>query len=114
MSLPRLLAALADSSRRHAILVMLAGLLLAALCCGAAALRLGVSTDTDELFASSLPWRQRELAMNQAFPQFKDLLVAVIDGSTPEDAEQTATDLARALAPDTTHFLDVRRPDASP
>ena len=114
MSLARLLAAFADAARRHAAVVLLAGLLLAGLCGWAATQRLGVSTDTDQLFAESLPWRQRELAYVRIFPQFQDLLVAVIDGVTPEDAEQTAIDLARVLAPDRAHFADVRRPDASP
>ncbi len=114
MSLTRLLAVLSHASRRHAALVSLLGLGLAVLCCLIASRRLGVSTDTDQLFAQSLPWRQQELAFNRDFPQFHDLLVAVVDGSTPEDAEQTAADLARVLASDSAHFTSVRRPDASP
>jgi hopanoid biosynthesis associated RND transporter like protein HpnN len=114
MMLQRLLASLVDAARRRAGLVLLASLILAGACCWLAATRLGVSTNTDELFAANLPWRQREAAMDRDFPQFNDLLVAVVDGSTPEIAEQTATSLQAALAPDTTHFIDVRRPDASP
>ncbi len=114
MSLTRLLAFLSDMSRRHAALVLFGGVLLGLACGLLSASRLGVSTDTDQLFAESLPWRQRELAFNRDFPQFQDLLVVVVDGATPEDAEQTATDLARELATDTVHFTAVRRPDASP
>ena len=114
MPLPRLLAALVEGSQRRAPLVLAGAVLIAALCCWLAATRLGVTTDTDELFAASLPWRQRELAFARAFPQFKDLLVAVIDADTPEQAEQTAAGLARALAADTAHIRSVRRPDASP
>ena len=54
------------------------------------------------------------MAFNRAFPQFKDLLVAVVDGASPEIAEQTATDLAAALGADRNNFTSVRRPDASP
>ncbi len=114
MPLSRLLAALAEGSRRRAAFVLAGAVLLAALSCWLAATRLGVTTDADELFASSLPWRQRELAFAAAFPQFTDLLVAVVDAATPEQADQTATALAQALAADGTHIRSVRRPDASP
>jgi len=79
-----------------------------------AATRLQVTTDTSGLFSASLPWRQRELELQHAFPQNDDLLVAVIDAVTPEEAEATAEALAAALAADTAHFKEVRRPDASP
>jgi hopanoid biosynthesis associated RND transporter like protein HpnN len=114
MMFPRLLAALSDACRRRAGLVVLAGFGLVLICGWLAATRLGVSTDTDTLFAESLPWRQREIAYDRAFPQFKDLIVVVIDGKTPEIASQTAADLAAALSVDKQHFLSVRRPDSSP
>ena len=47
--------------RRHALSVMLAGLLLAGFSGWFAATHLGVSTDTDLMFADSLPWRQRAM-----------------------------------------------------
>ena len=114
MLLSRLLAALAEGSRRRAIFVLIGAALLAALSGWVTVARLGVTTDTGTLFATSLPWRQREIAFDRAFPQFTDLLVAVIDGATPEQADQTAAELAQALAGDTTHLRSVRRPDASP
>jgi len=114
MFLSRLLAAIVEHSRRRAPLVFSLGLLLAALCGWYASGHLGVSTDTDRLFSASLPWRQREVAFNAAFPQFQDQLVAVIDAEIPEEAEQTAADLAAALQRDPAHFSNVQRPDASP
>jgi len=94
--------------------VFLAGLLLMALSAGYAFERLGVSTDTDLLFSATLPWRQRDIAFNKLFPQFHDLLVVVIDAKEPEEADQTAAELADMLHTDTTHFESVARPDASP
>ena len=84
--LNRLLVGLVDRSRRHAIAVVLAGVLLVAFSAWFASGHLGVSTDTDLMFAQSLPWRQRAIEMNKAFPQFHDLLVAVIDAREPEQA----------------------------
>lgn len=109
-----LLAGLADFSRRNALAVFLAGFVLAGLSAGVASIKLGVSTDTDLMFSASLPWRQQAIAMNRDFPQFHDLLVVVIDARVPEEADETAARLVAALGQDTTHFLSVRRPDASP
>ena len=114
MPLSRLLAALAEGSRCHAARVLAGAALIAALSGWLAVARLGVTTDTDELFAASLPWRQRELAFDRAFPQFNDLLVAVVDAAIPEQAEQTADALAQALSHDTARLRSVRRPDSSP
>ena len=108
--LPRLVLACV----RHARLVFATGLLLGALFAGLAVLRLGVTTDTDTLFAASLPWKQREAELKRLFPDSTDLLVAVIDADTPEAADATAAGLARAMTADTAHFRAVRRPDSSP
>jgi hopanoid biosynthesis associated RND transporter like protein HpnN len=112
--LPRLLGLVVERCRRHAVLVLLIGLVLAGASLWAASQRLGVSTDTDALFARSLPWRQRQLAWDRDFPQFKNLIVAVIDADEPEMADATAAGLAAALRADPAHFRTVTRPDASP
>ena len=112
MSLSRLLVSWVDLCRRHAVIVVLAGLALGALGGLLAATKLGVSTDTDLLFSDRLPWRQRAIEINKLMPQFHDLLVMVVDGKTPEAADATAAELAAAIGKDTTHFRSVRRPDA--
>ncbi len=108
------LVRLVDYSRRHAVAIVLGGILLALLSGAVSSAMLGVSTDTDKMFSERLPWRQRSIAFDRAFPQFQDLIVAVIDGSSPEITDQTAAALAEALATDKAHFTSVRRPDASP
>ena len=112
--LNNLIIGLADFSRRNALAVVLAGALLAAFSGWMAAGHLGVSTDTDLMFAKSLPWRQRAIAFDKDFPQFSDLLVAVVDAQEPEEADATAAELAAKLSTDHARFLSVRRPDASP
>jgi hopanoid biosynthesis associated RND transporter like protein HpnN len=114
MPLPRLLEHHAELCHRHARLVVLASVLVAVLSGFYAAHHLRVSTNTDDLFDASLPWRQRAAMFNRDFPQFNNLLVAVIDAQEPEEADATTADLATALAADHAHFLTVRRPDASP
>jgi uncharacterized protein len=112
--LQRALVRLVDASRRHAWTVVLAGILLAAGSGFYASRHLSVNTDTDQMFSASLPWRQRAMVLDRAFPQFQDLLAAVIDANVPEEAEETARDLARALAADHTDFRMVNRPSSSP
>ena len=108
------LAAVVSLSARRATAVLVAGAVLAILCGWLAVTRLGVTTDIDILFNPSLPWKQRETELKRLFPQQQNLLVAVVDASTPEAADATAAGLAAALARDTAHFYFARRPDASP
>lgn len=110
----RLLVRLVDFSRRHAWPVVGGGVLLAIFAGWIASFTLGVSTDTDLLFKASLPWRQQAMEMNKDFPQFRDLLVAVVDARIPEEADATANELLSRLSADKAHFLTARRPDASP
>lgn len=109
----RILVALVDFSRRNAIGVVAGGVLFAVFAGWFASAHLGVTTDTDQMFSASLPWRQQAQEMNRDFPQFRDLIVAVIDARTPEEADATAAELDKRLAGDTAHFQSVRRPDTN-
>jgi hopanoid biosynthesis associated RND transporter like protein HpnN len=112
--LQRGLVGLVDHCRRHALWVVLAGVVLAGASGLYASRHLGINTDTGQMFEASLPWRQHEMALDRAFPQFQGLLVAVIDADAPEQADSTAQALALALSSDQAHFTMVRRPGASP
>jgi hopanoid biosynthesis associated RND transporter like protein HpnN len=114
MTFQRLLVDLVDFCRRNALTVVLASAFFAIFACWYATGHLGINTDTDQMFASSLPWRQRAELFKSYFPQFRDLLVAIIDAKEQEEAEDTAAALADRLAEDHSHFLSVHRPDASP
>ena len=113
-SLPALLGRLTAWCGARPRVVAAAAVVLAAV--GVLTIRadLGVSTDTGTLFSASLPWKQRQNALRDAFPQTKSILVAVIDAAIPEEADATADALAAALHNDTTHFISVVQPTASP
>lgn len=70
-----------------------------------------MTTDTAALISPSVEWRQHERAMDDAFPQLRDSMLIVVDGATPELAEDGAARLAAALAEDHAHFRNVSRPD---
>jgi hopanoid biosynthesis associated RND transporter like protein HpnN len=72
-----------------------------------------INTDSSQLISTKLAWRQRELAMDKAFPQRSDLIVVVVDGATPELADAAAAALAGALRKHPELFQLVRQPDAS-
>ena len=114
MIFQRLLVGVVEFSRRHALLVLIAAVALAAFSGWYASNHLGVSTDTGKMFADTLPWRQRAKTFNRDFPQFSDVLAVVIDARETEAAEATAAALATALSADHDHFRSVTRPDASP
>ncbi len=98
----------------HARVTVAGFVVLAAGCIALGATHLSMTTDIGELFSMSLPWKQREAALKHDFPQFSNLIVAVIDADIPEEADATAAGLADALGPDHAHFLTVRQPTNSP
>jgi hopanoid biosynthesis associated RND transporter like protein HpnN len=108
------LSAIVSRCVRHAVPVVVVFAMLAALAVALAATHLSVTTDIGPLFSAQLPWKQQEAALARDFPQFTNLIVAVVDADIPEEAEATAQGLAEKLAADHTHFRSVRRPDASP
>ncbi|WP_253201533.1 MMPL family transporter [Sphingomonas quercus] len=70
-----------------------------------------MTTDTAALISPDVDWRRQERAMENAFPQLRDATLIVIDGATPELAEDGAARLAERLAADKRHFRRVTRPD---
>ncbi len=70
-----------------------------------------MNSRTEDLISPQTEWRQREAVYDKAFPQQNQLIVVVIDGVTPEQADWGAKTLAAALAPQKKLFSFVRRPD---
>ncbi|MBM7132240.1 MMPL family transporter [Dyella mobilis] len=100
--------------RRFAVYVLVFYAVMAGAGIWLAAHRLSVDTDTDNMFAKTLPWRQHAMAFDREFPQFNNLLVMVVRGATAEETDETAAQLAKAMEADKKHFIDVSRPDADP
>ena len=71
MMLQRMLVGLVEFSRRNALPSSSAGLVLAAFSGWYASGHLGVTTETDEMFAASLPWRQRAETFKRTSRSFK-------------------------------------------
>jgi hopanoid biosynthesis associated RND transporter like protein HpnN len=109
-----LIGRIVAASSRHPVIVLLGalGLTLAALLHVAG--NFAMTADTSQLISSKLTWRQRELAFQAAFPQLDNLTMVVIDGATPELADDAARRLTAALQEKQDLFRTVRRPDGGP
>src|SRR5918993_4553780 len=84
------------------------------LCLYVTVTRFSINTQTSRLISADVAWRVDEAAMDAAFPQRTDLIVAVANGDTPERAEEAADRLAQALQPHQELLKSVRRPDSGP
>ena len=73
-----------------------------------------INTDVERLIDPKEPWRQDEIAFEKAFPQRSNLIVAVIDGQTPEETEEAAAALTRTLSERKNLIETVYRPDGGP
>src|SRR5579864_5378881 len=103
-----------EFSRRHA--GALTALFLAVALGGAiyASRRIGIDSDTKKLADPNLPWQREGAELDRQFPQFEHLVVAVVDGDTPDQATDGAAELARRLKQMPDLFEHVRQPDAVP
>ena len=108
----RLKAAI-SASARHPLMVVLLALALTVAAGLSAATSFEMTTDTGDLISPDTDWRRNEDAVSKAFPGGADAIAVVIDGRTPELAEDAATRLAAAMAEDRRHVVSVQRPGAS-
>ena len=96
---------------RYSVPAVVLGLLLAAGAGWYTATHFAMNTDSEKLISANVPWRQREIKFDKLFPQQTGLILVVIDGATPELAEDGAARLSARLSDDPALFPAVRRPD---
>lgn len=112
--LTRIIVALVRGCTRYAWLTIVAGILLA-VAAGAYSVRhFAIDTDIGKLISNDLPWRQREIAFDKAFPGQNDLILAVVEAPTPEQARQAGIDLEKKLILQTDKFIWVRFAGSGP
>ena len=82
---------------RRARLVTAAAFLLTALAGGYLAVNARINTDTTDMLNPELPFRQLSRALSEAFPQFSDNILVVVEGDTPDLADRAALALGARL-----------------
>jgi len=105
---------LVDRAAARAGLVALGGAALAAAALVFAAGHFSLSTSEGDLISPKLPYRVAETRLDSEFPGLDPQIVVVVDGATPELAEEAAQALTDKLAAQPATFPSVRRPDGGP
>ena len=112
--LTRTIVSLVRFCTRHAWLVILAGVALAAVAGVYSHRNFAINTDVATLISPNLDWRQREIDFEKAFPGRNDSILAVVEAPTPELSRQAAAALEKKLLPQTDRFIWIRRPGGGP
>ena len=98
-------------SIRHSLIVLLATLAATAAALVHLAQNFAMTAETSQLISPKLEWRKRGIEFDKAFPQLQNLTMIVVDGATPELADDGAKRLASALQQRPDLFHNVRQPD---
>jgi uncharacterized protein len=98
---------------QNAWLVIAAGLLLAIASSWYAAAHFKMTTNMADLISNDIPWRQREAALEKAFPHFQTI-DAVINAPTPELADEATAALRQRLSQQQATFPSIQDPAGGP
>ncbi len=94
---------------QNAWAVIVAGLLLAIASSWYSAAHFKMTTNMADLISNDIPWREREAALEKAFPHFQTI-VAVINAPTPELADEATAALNQRLSQQKNMFLSIDDP----
>src|SRR5438477_3183882 len=73
-----------------------------------------IDTNVNKLISPDLPWRQRELAVDKAFPHRYERILAVVEAPTSELATQATAVLTEKLSGQPNFVRSVREPGGGP
>jgi hopanoid biosynthesis associated RND transporter like protein HpnN len=105
----RILSGWVDNSARAALAVIALILLGTAAVLYYTVNHLGIDTDLNKMLSKELPFWRLDEEYRQAFPQYADTMLVVIDGATPDLAADSSRVLAHRLR-ETGLFKSVYRP----
>jgi hopanoid biosynthesis associated RND transporter like protein HpnN len=108
------LGAVVNACTRNAWVVIVIGLLLAVVSGVYTIHNFAINTNVNQLISPNLPWRQRELAFVAAFQGNHEIVLAVVDAPTSEQASSASQALARKLVADSHLFPSVRELSENP
>ncbi len=86
-----------EGVRRGAWAVSVGAVLLTAVCAYYVIENISINTSTTDMLSPELEFRKQSKAVSAAFPQFSNTITVVIDGATPDLADDAALALAEAL-----------------
>lgn len=105
----RIVGNIAGGCSRHPLITVFVALLIAVSSGVFAVRNFAITTDTGQLISKDLPWQQRQLAFDAAFPQQSDTIIVVLDAPTPEMADVASVRLEAKIKSDTVNFIESAR-----
>jgi predicted exporter len=106
----RMLVRWTDGVRRLAWLVVALSVLAGGGAVWYLAANVRINTNTDDMLSPDLPFRKNAVALSKAFPKLSDNIVVVIDGQTPDLADDAAAAMTASLRKRPKLFGDVYDP----
>src|SRR5580704_5192652 len=106
--------AVVDGCTRFSWLVVAVAAVVVAVSCDYTAKKFAINTDIGTLISPDLPWRQRELAFEKAFPQRLESILAVVEAPTSELASEASAAIIKRLSGQSKLFRMVRETQDSP
>jgi len=102
----RIFSRWAAFSHQQALWVILLAIIVACVSVVYTANNLGIHTDTTDMLSEEVPFRVNHKRYKEAFPQYEDAFLLVVDAPTPEQAHAAAKQLNTYLQNDTEHFYE--------
>jgi uncharacterized protein len=100
-------ASIVDFCLRRARVIVLASAVILVGSSAYVARHFAINSNISNLLSPNLPWRQRELAYQAAFPEQATSIIAVVGAPTPEFADASTAALVRRLLPRSNRFRSV-------
>ncbi|MEA2987380.1 MAG: uncharacterized protein QOG83_91 [Alphaproteobacteria bacterium] len=108
------IVSIVNISTRHAWTVIALAALLTLATGIYSASNFSINTDINKLISPDLPWRQRELAVDLAFPHRNETILVVVEAPTSELTTQATSALLERLTGQPDLFRSVREPGGGP
>jgi uncharacterized protein len=105
--LQKVIVVTVDYCTRYATQVVGIAVLLGLVTAIFAAGHFAIDADVNKLISKELPWRQREVAFQQAFPPKEETILAVVDAPTSELATQATAALIQKLSERKDHIHSI-------
>ncbi|NNF79331.1 MAG: MMPL family transporter [Rhizobiales bacterium] len=109
----KVLALLAGNAARRAPLIVGGYVVLALVALAIAVTQLEINTNTNEMIAKDLPFRQDFAELNRSFPALGDNFIAVVEADDPETAREAAKSLVISFAGRPDIFKHIYSPGVS-
>src|SRR5215470_5304595 len=104
------IVAIVNICTQHVWPVIIIATVLATFCGYYSARNFSINTDVNKLISRDLDWRQRELTVDEAFPNRHNTILAVLEASTSELATQATAELIERLSTEKSVIKSVREP----